>query len=316
MSMIKFDKDGNKVKQNVENENHYFSTPEHIADIMAKEFLTLYDGTSKVLDIGFGKGELSKALMRAGIPKENIVGIDLEDTGAATDMEVEFYCMDFFSLDLRLFKYFITNPAYKNGLHKRMLERCVDNNMKGVFIAPNMPYHNIKCKVSKYISKEIWSDSFRKDFKLPSTQISIFTVLDKVCNDGEKLKAAYFGSGYAEFQSNYPKCPNPITNLPKYTGQPNALVFQSTNIWSSPGTFNTGKTAFIHDCPTREERLIYYDRPGRFWKEGDLRNYPCIIYKNEEEKQKILDFYRPIFETHRKFIVIHCENYIPCYNCD
>ena len=86
MSMIKFDKDGNKVKQNIENTNHYFSTPDHIADIMAAEFLKIYDGVSKVLDIGFGKGELTKALIRAGIPKENIIGIDLDDTGEASNM--------------------------------------------------------------------------------------------------------------------------------------------------------------------------------------------------------------------------------------
>ena len=79
MSMIKFDKDGNKVKQNVENKNHYFSTPEHIADIMAKEFVGIYDGVSKVLDIGVGKCELTKALMRAGVPKENIL---FDDFGA------------------------------------------------------------------------------------------------------------------------------------------------------------------------------------------------------------------------------------------
>ena len=194
-----------------------------------------------------------------------------------------------------------------------MIERCVENNMKGVFIAPNMPYHNIKCKVSKYISKEIWSDEFRKDFRLPSTQISIFTVLDKVCNDGEKLKADYFGTGYSEFKSNNPKCKNPITKLPKYNGQPNSLVFQPCNVWAAPGIFTGKGAAFIHDCPTKNDKLITYDRPGRFWKSGDPKNYPCIQYRDEEHKQKILDFYRPIFETHRKFIVIHCENYIPCY---
>ena len=312
MSMIKFDKDGNKVKQNIENTNHYFSTPDHIADIMAAEFLKIYDGVSKVLDIGFGKGELTKALIRAGIPKENIVGIDIDDTGEASKMGVEFYCVDFFSLDLSLFKYFFCNTPYKNMLHRKMMERCVENNMMGVFIAPNMPYHNIKCEVSKYISKEIWSDDFRKDFKLPSTQISIFVVLDKVCNDGEKLKADYFGAGYAEFKSNYPKCPNPITKLPKYNGQPNSLVFQATNVWSAPGIFTGNGAAFIHDAPTRNERLITYDRGGKFWKEGDPKNYPCIQYRDEEHKQKILDFYKPIFETHRKFIVIHCENFIPC----
>ena len=188
MSMIKFDKDGNKIKQNAENKNHYFSTPDHIADIMAKEFVQIYDGTSRILDIGIGKCELTKALIRAGIPKENVVGIDLEDTGECSKLGIEFYCMDFFSLDLSLFKYFIANTPYKNMLHRTMMERCVDFGMKGVFIAPNMPYHNAKCKVSKYILKEIWSDDFRKDFKLPSTQISIFTLLDKECNDGKKLK--------------------------------------------------------------------------------------------------------------------------------
>ena len=312
MSMIKFDKDGNKVKQNAENKNHYFSTPDHIADIMAQEFLKIYDGTSRILDIGIGKCELTKALIRAGIPKENVVGIDLEDTGECAKLGIEFYCMDFFSLDLNLFKYFIANTPYKNMLHRTMMERCVDFGMKGVFIAPNMPYHNAKCKVSKYISKEIWSDNFRKDFKLPSTQISIFTLLDQECNDGGKLEAAYFGDGYEEWKQNYPKCSNPITKLPKYNGQPNSLVFQPTNVWAAPGVFTGKGAAFLHDAPTKNEKLITYDRGGRFWKEGDPKNYPCIQYRDEAHKQKILDFYRPIFETHRKFIVIHCENFIPC----
>ncbi len=153
MSMIKFDKDGNKIKQNAENKNHYFSTPDHIADIMAQEFVKIYDGTSRILDIGIGKCELTKALIRAGIPKENIVGIDLEDTGESTKLGIEFYCMDFFSLDLRLFKYFITNPAYKNGFHKKVLEECTKNRLKGVCIVPNQPYHNNKCIISKYTSK-------------------------------------------------------------------------------------------------------------------------------------------------------------------
>ena len=312
MSMIKFDKDGKKVKQNVENENHYFSTPSYIADLMAQEFVNIYDGVSKVLDIGVGKEELSRALIRAGVPAANIVGLDLEDMLDPKERQVQIVLADFFTYNLSTFKYFITNPPYKNMLHRKMLEVCVANGLQGVFIAPNMPYHNKKCTVSKYIEKEIWSDQYRKDFNLPSTQISIFVVRDKECNDGEKLEAAYFGSGYTEWKQNYPTCANPITALPAYTGQPNALVFQATNIWSAPGVFTGKGAAFIHDCPTRNEKLITYDRGGRFWQKGDPKNYPCIIYKDDEEKQKILDFYRPIFDTHRKFIVIHCENFIPC----
>lgn len=312
MSMIKFDKDGKKVKQNIENKNHYFSTPAYIADIMAQEFVKIYDGVSKILDIGIGKCELTNALIRAGVPKNNIIGIDLEDTGEAAKIGVEFHCVDFFEFDLSKVKYFFCNTPYKNGLHKTMMERCVDHKLQGVFIAPNMPYHNKKCKVSKYIEREIWSDQYRKDFKLPSTQVSIFVVRDQECNDGKKLEATYFGSGYKEWCQNYPKCPNPITNLPKYTGQPNSLVFQPTNVWSAPGVFTGKGAAFIHDCPTANQDLIYYDRGGRFWQVGDPRNYPCIQYKDEAEKQKILNFYKPIFDTHRKFIVIHCENFIPC----
>ena len=311
MSMIKFNKDGKKVKQNEENKNHYFSTPSHIADIMAEEFVKIYDGTSKILDIGAGKLELTQALVRKGISIDNITMIDLENLWGNTD-GIDFRIINFFDLDLSEFKYFITNPPYKNMLHRQILERCVDNGLAGVFIAPNMPYHNKKCTVSKYIEKEIWSDDFRKDFKLPSTQISIFVVLDHECNDGEKLEKDYFGTGYTEWKQNYPTCSNPITTLPKYTGQPNSLVFQPTNVWSAPGVFTGKGAAFIHDCPTRNERLIKYDRGGRFWKVGDFKNYPCIQYKDDAEKQKILDFYRPIFETHRKFIVIHCENFIPC----
>ena len=313
MSMIKFDKDGKKVKQNVENENHYFSTPSYIADIMATEFVKIYDGVSKILDIGVGKEELSRALIRAGVPAANIIGLDLEDMLDPSERQVQIVLADFFIYDLSGVKYFITNPPFKNMLHRQILERCVDNGLTGVFIAPNMPYHNKKCKVSKYIEKEIWSDDFRKDFKLPSTQLSIFVVLDYVCNDGEKLEAAYFGSGYTEWKQNYPICKNPITKLPKYTGQPNSLVFQPTNVWSAPGVFTGKGAAFIHDCPTANNDLIYYDRAGRFWKKGDPRNYPCIQYKDDVEKQKILDFYKPIFYNHRKFIVIHCEKFIPCY---
>lgn len=312
MSMIKFDKDGKKVKQNVENENHYFSTPSYIADIMAEEFVKIYDGTSKILDIGVGKEELSRALIRAGVPAANIIGLDLEDMLDPSERQVQIVLADFFTYNLSGIKYFCSNPPYKNMLHRKMMERCVDNGLKGVFIAPNMPYHNKNCKVSKYIEKEIWSDQYRKDFKLPSTQLSIFVVQDQECNDGEKLEAAYFGTGYTEWKSNYPTCSNPITTLPKYTGQPNSLVFQPTNIWSAPGVFTGKGAAFIHDCPTADNDLIYYDRAGRFWKKGDPRNYPCIQYKDDVEKQKILDFYRPIFDTHRKFIVIHCENFIPC----
>lgn len=314
--MIKFDKDGNKIKQNAENKDHYFSTPDYIADIMVKELLKIYDGTSKILDIGFGKGELTKALIRAGVPKENIVGIDLNDTGEAANIGVEYYSVDVFSANLGLFKYFLTNPPYKNMLHRKILELCVKNKMQGVAICPNQPYHNPKCEVSKYISNEIWSDDFRKAFRIPSSQISIFTILNKECNNGENLKAAYFGDGYEEFKTNYPKCPNPITNLPTYRGQPNSLVFQPCNVWSTPGVFTGGRTAFIHDAPTMNEALIKYDRPGRFWNVGDLRDYPCIQYRDEAHKQRILDFYRPIFNTHRKFIIIHCENYIPCYEGD
>lgn len=313
MSMIKFDTDGNKVKQNVENKNHYFSTPDYIADLMAAEFVKIYDGSSKILDIGVGKCELSKALIKAGVPKDNIIGVDLEDMGEASKVGIELRIADFFAMDLSEFKYFCSNPPYKNMMHRTMMERCVDTGLKGVFIAPNMPYHNEKCKVSKFITKEIWSDEFRKSFKLPSTQISIFVVGDTKCNDGAQLEKDYFGTGYKEWKSNYPKCPNPITNLQKYIGQPNSLVFQPTNIWSAPGVFTGKGAAFIHDCPTRDEDLIYYDRGGRFWKKGDPRNYPCIQYRDEEHKQKILDFYKPIFDTHRKFIVIHCENFIPCY---
>lgn len=312
MSMIKFDKDGNKVKQNAENTNHYFSTPADIADIMAKEFVALYDGHSLILDIGAGKFELSQALIRAGIPKDKIVGIDLEDMGAATELGLKLNIADFFSFDLSDFKFFISNPPYKNMLHKKMIERCTNNGLKGVFIAPNQPYHNNKCEISKYISKEIWSDEFRKAFKLPSSQLSIFIVEDSECNSGENLEKNYFGTGYAEWKSNYPKCQNPITKLPSYVGQPNSLVFQPTNIWSAPGVFTGKGAAFIHDCPEKDERMMFYDRAGRFWKEGDPRNYPCIQYRDEAHKQRILDFYRPIFETHRKFIVIHCENFIPC----
>ena len=301
---------GKKVKQNIENKNHYFSTPEYIADIMADEFVSIYDGTSKILDIGCGKMELTNVLIRKGVNKDNITLLDLEKMLDDTK-GIRFIQEDFFQLDLSEFQFFITNPPYKNGLHKKILQKCVDNKLQGVFIAPNMTYHNVKCQISKFISKEIWSDNFRKDFSLPSTQISIFTVIDEECNDGEKLKEKYFGEGYDLFKNNYPKCSKSIKELPIYTGQPNSLIMNPNNIWAAPAEFHGDNASFIYDRAEKDESLIYHTRSGAYWKKGDLRKYPCVQYKNDEEKQKILEFYKPYYDTFRKFIVIDEGRFIP-----